>query len=310
MNRNAARRIGKQLIPALAVVIILVPVFILKPRTMSYFGITLLLNLAIPLMFATLAQMFIMMVNDIDLSMGSFVGLVAVLCVKVLPGSIILGIGALLICLLVYVLVGALVQLRNVPAIVVTLGMSYVWLGISVMILPNPGGASPQWLQAAVGWRPPIVPLPIIAAVVVAFVTHFSLMGSGYGVVLRGIGGNANSVARAGWSVLWARVVSYFLAGLLAIFSGMTLAGTTTSADARIASQYTLLTVAGVILGGGDFVGGRVSPTGAVLGAITMMLAGSLLSFIHISPDWQIGAQGIILIIVLAARLATTREAR
>ena len=135
-------------------------------------------------------------------------------------------------------------------------------------------------------------------------------MGSGYGVVLRGIGGNANSVARAGWSVLWARVISYFLAGLLAIFSGMTLAGTTTSADARIASQYTLLTVAGVILGGGDFVGGRVSPTGAVLGAITMMLAGSLLSFIHISPDWQIGAQGIILIIVLAARLATTREAR
>jgi ribose transport system permease protein len=41
-----------------------------------------------------------------------------------------------------------------------------------------------------------------------------------------------------------------------------------------------------------------------------MMLAGSFLSFVNISPDWQIGAQGIILVIVLAGRLATTREAR
>jgi ribose transport system permease protein len=277
---------------------------------MSYFGLTLLLNLAIPLMFATLAQMFIIMINDIDLSMGSFVGLIAVISVKILPASTLWGVGALLICLVAYILIGALIQVRNVPAIVVTLGMSYVWLGIAVMILPNPGGAAPQWLQTAIGWRPPFVPLPIIAAIVIGFVTQASLMRSGYGVVLRGIGGNANSVWRAGWSVLWARVISYFLAGMFAILAGLTLAGTTTSADARIASQYTLVTIAGVILGGGDFVGGRVSPMGAVLGAITMMLAGSFLSFVNISPDWQIGAQGIILVIVLAGRLATTREAR
>ncbi len=224
MSGLTSRRIGKQLIPVIAVVIILVPIFSFKPRTMSYFGLTLLLNLAIPLMFATLAQMFIIMVNDIDLSMGSFVGLVAVIAVKILPVSAFWGISALAICLLAYVLIGALIHLRNVPAIVVTLGMSYVWLGIAVMVLPNPGGAAPQWLQVAVGWRPPFVPLPIIAAIVVGLVTHLSLMRSGYGVVLRGMGGNANSVWRAGWSILWARVISYFLAGLFAVFAGLTLA--------------------------------------------------------------------------------------
>ena len=83
--------------------------------------------------------------------------------------------------------------------------------------------------------------------------------------------------------------------------------GLTTSADASIALRYTLLSIAGVILGGGEFVGGRVSPIGAVLGALTLVLAGSLLSFMRISPDWQIGAQGAILILVLALRAAVNR---
>ena len=43
----------------------------------------------------------------------------------------------------------------------------------------------------------------------------------------------------------------------------MALVGITTSADANIGNGYTLLSIAGVILGGGEFVGGRVSPIGA-----------------------------------------------
>ena len=53
------------------------------------------------------------------------------------------------------------------------------------------------------------------------------------------------------------------------------------------------------------------APIGAVLGAMTLTLAGSFLSFLRISPDWQIGAQGAILIIVLALRVVINRsEAR
>ena len=62
---------------------------------------------------------------------------------------------------------------------------------------------------------------------------------------------------------------------------------------------------------GGEFVGGRVSPIGAVIGAMTLALAGSFLSFLRLNPDWQIGAQGAILIIVLALRVLISRgEAR
>ena len=87
-------------------------------------------------------------------------------------------------------------------------------------------------------------------------------------------------------------MVMFGLAGLFGMLAGLSLVGLTTSADANIALRYTLLSIAGVILGGGEFTGGRVSPVGAVIGAMTLTLAGSFLSFLRIPPDWQIGAQG------------------
>ncbi len=136
-------------------------------------------------------------------------------------------------------------------------------------------------------------------------------MRSAWGTVLRGAGGNTAALARAGWSILRIKMTMFALAGFFGVLSGMALVGLTTSADANIALRYTLLSIAGVILGGGEFVGGRVSPIGAVIGAMTLALAGSFLSFLRLNPDWQIGAQGAILIIVLALRVLISRtEAR
>ena len=50
-----------------------------------------------------------------------------------------------------------------------------------------------------------------------------------------------------------------------------------------------------------------MSPMDSVVGALTLALAGAFLIFLKISPDWQIGAQGAILIIVLALRALITR---
>jgi ribose transport system permease protein len=113
---------------------------------------------------------------------------------------------------------------------------------------------------------------------------------------------------RAGWSLVRLRASAYGLAGLFGVLAGMSLVGLTTAADANIALRYTLPSIAGVILGGGEFVGGRISPFGAVIGALTLTLAASFLSFLRLSPDWQIGAQGAILILVLAVRLVFIRK--
>lgn len=298
------------LIPAASLAVLLAAIFYLQPRTMSYVGLNLLFNLAVPIALATIAQMMIIAVNDLDLSMGTFVSFVACVTATFVKSEPLLGTVILLGAIGVYALLGIVIYVRNLPSIVVTLGMSFVWGGLAILILPSPGGSAPDWLRWVMTSRPPFVPMAIVASVLIAAIAHFIVMQSAFGVVMRGVGGNQRSVERAGWSVLRVRAGAYALAGLFAVMAGMALVGLTTAADANIALRYTLLSIAGVILGGGDFVGGRVSPIGAVIGALTLALAGSFLSFLRISPDWQIGAQGAILIIVLAVRLLFHRRPR
>lgn len=297
-------------IPALSLTLLLVGVFTLQPRAMSYTGLNLLFNLAVPIALATIAQMIIMGVNDLDLSMGTFVSFVACVTATFLVENPLVGVLILLAAIGVYAVLGVVIYVRNLPAIVVTLGMSFVWNGLAVLILPSPGGTSPEWVTWLMKSKPPLVPMAIVASVLIAAFAHFLLMRSSVGVLIRGIGGNERSVARAGWSVVQARAGAYALAACFAVASGMALVGLATSADANIALRYTLLSIAGVILGGGEFTGGRISPIGAVIGALTLTLAGSFLSFLRLSPDWQIGAQGLILIIVLGLRLFLNRIER
>ncbi len=301
------RRILRAVLPALSLALILLGIWALNPRAISYFGLTLMLNLAVPVALATVGQMFVMAVNDLDLSIGTFVGFVGCVTATWLHDDPVVGALILAGCVVAYALLGALIHLRNLPSIVVTLGMFFVWQGLAILILPKPGGHAPDWLHGLMAVKTPIVPFPIIAALAIGIVAHVGLMRTSYGAVLRGAGGNPVAVARAGWSLLRAKVVMFGLAGTCGVLAGMALIGLTTSADANLGNGYTLLSIAGVILGGGEFVGGRVSPIGAVIGALTLTLAGSLLNFMHISPDWQVAAQGAILIVVLAARALINR---
>jgi ribose transport system permease protein len=296
------RQFARQALPFISLAVVLFASFILQPRTMSYFGLNLMLQYAVPIALATIAQMLVITGNDIDLSIGPFVGLVSCIGATLLFTNPLLGAIVLAALILSYALVGVLIQMRNLPSIVVTLGLAFVWLGIAVLILPSPGGKAPVWLKTLMGFQFPIVPFPIVAATLLGVFVHLLLMKTSYGVIARGVGGNEKALSRVGWSVLKTKAALYGLAGFFGVLSGLSLLGLTTSGDAHIADRYTLYSIAGVILGGGEFVGGRISPIGAVIGALTLALAGSFLIFLRISPDWQIGAQGAILIVVLALR--------
>ncbi|MER8693638.1 ABC transporter permease [Mesorhizobium opportunistum] len=307
----ARTRLLRGLLPALSLALVLIAIAWLNPRAISYFGFSLMLNLAIPIALATIAQMFVIAGNELDLSIGTFVGFVGCVTATWLKDAPLIGVAILLGSIGIYALLGALIHLRNLPSIVVTLGMSFVWQGLAILVLPKPGGKAPDWLLAIMSFKPPFVPFPIIAALLIGLIVHFGLMRTSYGVILRGSGGNPAALKRAGWSLLKTKIVLFALAGLFGVLSGMALIGITTSADANIGNGYTLLAIAGVILGGGEFVGGRVSPIGAVIGALTLALAASpLLTFMHIPPDWQVAANGAILIIVLAARVLISRRER
>lgn len=294
----------RDLLPFVGLLAVMAGIYAYRPNAVSYIGFNLLLTYAIPVALAAFAQMFIIAAGDIDLSIGTFVSLVTCIVAAIVPTSPVLGVVILAALILCYAAMGVLIHVRKLPSIVVTLGFSFIWLGIAVLILPRPGGLAPEWLSALVRLRTPLAPLPVWALLILGVVGYLLLQRWSFGTVLRGVGGNAKAVSRAGWSVLRAKAILYGLAGFFGVLSGLVLTGIATSGDANLAPNYTLLSVAAVILGGGEFVGGKVSPVGTVVGAVTLVLMNSLLTFMNVSSDWQLAAQGLILIVVLAARAA------
>lgn len=296
-------------LPFLSLALVLVAIGWLNPRAISYLGFNLMLNLAVPVALAGLSQMFVITVNDLDLSIGFFVTFVACVVVTTAVPHPLLAVLALAGGLAVYAGAGALVHLRALPSIVVTLGLGFVWQGLALIVLPQPGGQAPDWLTSLFVWHSPFAPLPVWLLIGMAVVAEIGLGHTGAGALLRGAGGNPRAIERAGWSLLRIRIAAFVLAGVFAILSALALTGISTAADANIGSGYTLLSIAAVILGGGEFTGGRVSALGTVAGAVTLTLASaSLLSFLRIPPDWQIGANGVILIAVLALRALIGRR--
>ena len=93
-------------IPALSMTVLLAAVFWLQPRAMSYFGLNLLLNLAVPIALATIAQMLVMAVNDLDLSIGAFVSFVACVTATFLRDAPLVGTLILAGAVGVYALIG------------------------------------------------------------------------------------------------------------------------------------------------------------------------------------------------------------
>lgn len=303
-HSNAFRAIwGKRwFLPILSFFVVLITVFGLNQNAMSSFGLGLLFGSAVPLVLAAMSEMFVILSGDIDLGIGAFMGLVNVICATFLVSNPWLGALCLLVLIALYGVIGAIVHFRKIPAIVVTLGASFIWLGLALTIQSTPGGSAPQWLADFYGINIPVIPEPIWLAVIFGALTYWFLSKSKYGTVLRSFGNRPEVIVRAGWSSLKARVTLYLLAGLMAVLAGIAVTAVNSSSDANASSSFTLLGIASVILGGSEFAGGVVVPTGIVAGALTLSLIGSLLGLLSIGSNFQSGVEGVLLILVLVSR--------
>ena len=282
------------LLSLLALVVIVAIAAAIQPGILSVTGLSLMLMSAVPLAFAAQAQMIIMSVGDIDLGIGNLVGLVTAIAATLLATNPLLGLLMLGAVLAVYALLGLIVQKRGVPSIIVTLGMSFVWLGIGLQLLPTPGGATPAWLTAIGSWRSTVVPPPLVFVALAALAGWWLTRRSRIGARMRALGSSAATLDKAGWSLSRTRVAAYVLAAVLILVSGLLLAAHNRSGDINSASNFTLTTIAAVILGGGTFSGGRALPFGTALGAVTLGLISVLLSLVALPSSMQAGAQGAI----------------
>ena len=295
--------------PFIGLVLVFAVMIAANPSVASVFGLDLLLMPALSLVLVTEAQMFVVGGSEIDLGVGAFAGLVSVLSATWLHDQTLLGAAAIFAALALYALIGAIIQGRKIPAIIVTLGASFIWAGLGYSIQPTPGGTSSEWLAAMTNWSiSPYVPTSVVLIAAVALLGAL-LDRSPLGVILRGFGSNPNAMVASGWPPIRFAMVRYLIAGAFAAAAGLSLTSINASSDINSGNSYTLLSVAAVVMGGCALTGGMIAPNGVVIGAVTLALIGALLGALGVSSDFNAAAQGAVLIALLAMRYLARSEA-
>ncbi|MGN6583921.1 MAG: ATP-binding cassette domain-containing protein [Rhizobiaceae bacterium] len=303
-SRTAERLV--EAAPFVSLAVVIAAMAWANPTSLSPFGLDLLLSPALSLVLVALGQMFIIGGSEIDLGAGAFAGVIKVLSATLLVGQP--GLGALSIAalLVIYAGLGALIQARRIPAIVVTLGASFIWLGIGYTLQPTPGGSSPEWLTAIFSVSFPLAPTSIIFILITGLIAWF-VNRTPVGVALRAFGNNPQAMARSGWSPIRYATIRYLFSGLFILAAGLSLTAINTASDINSGNSYTLLSVAAVVIGGCSLFGGRISPVGVVAGAITLSLIGALLGMLNVNSDYNAAVQGLLLLVILAFRALVAR---
>jgi len=301
----AHRLIG--LMPFVSFLAVLGVMAYVNPMVLTAFSLDLLLGSAVALTLIALAQMFIVGGSEIDLGTGAFAGVTNVISATLLVDSPPFGAAALLGAWLAYGLIAMIIHSRKIPSIVVTLGASFIWVGIGYSLQPTPGGSSPEWLAALFTWQIPGVPTTIVLILIAGSVALL-VDKSPLGVVLRGFGSNAAALERGGWSILRYSVIRYLIAGAFALVAGLSLTAINTASDINAGGPFTLLSVAAVVMGGCALLGGVISPLGVVVASLTLSLIGALLGTLGVSTNYNAAVQGGLLLLILVLRMAVDRR--
>jgi len=207
---------------------------------------------------------------------------------------IMLGLGAA-----VGLLNGLLIITLRVQPIVVTLAMYFSLQGVDLLIAPNPVSMkSAGWVQHLAGSVGPVpgglitIGVPLLIWIGLRFIPYRRL--------LYAVGSNDATAYSSGVNVNVVRVSSYALGGLFAGFGGLALTGLVSSADASNATEYTLIAMAAIVLGGTSLSGGRGGLIGPLLGAFSIYLLQNLLATFAINPAYlQIVYGGMLIVAVV-----------
>jgi len=291
-----------------ALALLIVVTGILEPRFVEAGSLrNLALNASI---FAILAvgQTLVLITRNVDLSMGSVLGLSAYLAGDLLfrnpdlalPLVFLLGIALGAACGLFN---GILVTWGQVPALVVTLGTLYAFRGlaflwtdgsqISAHQLPDP------FLDLGTDSIAGVPFLVLIALVVVLAVGQW-LRDYRPGRELYAIGSNPEGARLAGVRSNRRVLVAFVLAGALAGLGGVLFTARFGTVDATAGVGYELTVIAAAVVGGVAIFGGTGTVYGAALGALLLGTITSSLIVLRVPAFWQQAAIGALLLAAIA----------
>lgn len=288
----------------LLVVVLIIVNIIVQPDFASWSQIAPTLGTMAPFAIAGMASTpaFLSGGGGIDLSVAPLMGFINILLVTKLLGT---AFGSPLLAVPILLAIGALIGAANgvliarlrIPPVIATLGTYFVLSGVDLDLVPNPVTASPNWTDNLAG---SIGPVPgAVLTVGVPLALWYLLRRSSFVDSLLAVGDHDATAFSAGMNVNAVRISAYALGGLIAAMGGIALTGLIQSADSQTFSNYLLVALAAVALGGANLAGGRGGLFPSVMGAASIFLLENLLTSLHASAYFIQVAYGAVLFVAV-----------
>lgn len=282
----------------------------------------ILLNISI-LAIVALGQTMVIITRGIDLSVGSMIGLVAMMVAfVVVENPDISPLVAVLLGMVLGAVLGSfnglIVTVGGVPPIIATLGTLSVYRG--AVFLYSQGTwinafELPQSFKLLAKGTPLGLPNVVIVAVAIAAIVYYFLNYTRLGRNIYAVGSNPEAATVAGIRVQRIIFMVYVISGVLCGLAGVLWASRFESAQTNTALGFELQTVAASVVGGVNIFGGSGTVSGVLLGALLLGIINNALTLVRISPFWQLAAQGALILLavvvdsVILHRLQQTRTA-
>lgn len=268
---------------------------------------------------------FVLITGGTDLSAGRIVGLSAVVSASMLQMSdyaskffpnlphlplILPVLLAIVIGLLVGLLNGFIVAKLHVPPFIATLGTMVAVLGANSLYFDMPpnnsqpiGGLRTDFTDlgsGAIGHGQFSLPYIVLIAIFVAFIVWVVFNKTTLGKNMYAIGGNIQAAHVSGINVARNLMWLYAIAGALYGLAGMLEAARTGGATNNYGNMYEMDAIAACVVGGVSTTGGVGKVKGIVAGVLIFTVINYGLTYLGISPYWQLIIKGLIIVVAVA----------
>jgi ribose transport system permease protein len=281
--------------------------FIVQPNMFARETLNSNMRVFLPIILMAIGQAIVILGGGIDISVGGIVSIVnTVLATRVgLEGSPDEMWKYIFVSLLIGLLAGAIngffIAYLRLQPIITTYATSFLYAGLALFILPNPGGGIPASIAALYRDSTPLN-LPLAFYVIAVFLLIWLYISSmRYGRFLFAVGGKAEAAYETAVPVTMVQFSTYVISGLMAAFSGIAITMLSGSGNGEIGGPMTLNSITAVVIGGNAMSGGVGGVAGPVMGAITLGIIQNIISFANIDTWWETLVKATIIVVALAA---------
>ncbi len=254
----------------------------------------------------SMGMTFVLIAGGIDLSIGSTVGLVGMSTALFMTSfqlpiwmSILLGV---FIGIVIGAFNGVMITITRMPALIMTLGMSYVIRGLAFITNDGyPVYKLPSEIKIiGQGYIFEIVPVSVLIMIAIILIGAFVLNSTHLGRQIYALGGNEEAARLSGIAIKKVRILTYMIAGGLAAVAGVVMMSRVNSGQPLSGNGREMDALIACVVGGISVIGGEGKATGMIGGMFVMGVLANGMAIAGLSEYLQMVVKGGVLIMVVA----------